>query len=77
MESPATIAMRSKDKKGPVQYPADHKLGMVVPLNGSDCKKCEYVQGQKCLNKIFVKWNGSDIIPAPTDRYCCDLFETE
>lgn len=59
------------------EYPADHKLGMEVPLNGSDCKKCEYVNGQNCSNKIFAKWNGSEVIPAPIDRYCCDLFETK
>jgi|HubBroStandDraft_3_1064219.scaffolds.fasta_scaffold08128_5 hypothetical protein len=58
------------------EYPADHKLGMEVPQGGSDCKKCEYVEGQNCSNKIFVKWNGSNVIPVPTDRYCCDFFET-
>lgn len=59
------------------EYPANHKLGMEVPQGGSDCKKCEYVEGQKCNNKIFVKWNGSDVIPAPVDKYCCDMFETK
>ena len=62
---------------GPVQYPADHQLGMQVPTGGSDCAKCEYVDGQNCKNEIFQKWNGSPTIPAPTDEYCCDLFETE
>lgn len=64
------------NKKLP-EYPADHKLGMRVPKNGSDCKKCEYVKGQECLNKIFVQWNGSNTIPAPVDEYCCDMFETK
>lgn len=59
------------------EYPADHKLGMVVPQGGSDCQKCEYVDGQKCRNKIFAKWNGSDVIPAPVDKYCCDFFESK
>lgn len=64
-------------KKEPVQYPADHQLGMKVPQGGSDCEKCEYVSGQNCMNKIFVKWNGSDKIPAPIDQYCCDFFESK
>ena len=64
------------ERKKLPEYPADHKLGMEVPLGGSDCEKCEYVSGQKCTNKIFAKWNGSDVIPAPTNKYCCDLFET-
>lgn len=58
-------------------YPADHKVGMVVPLGGSDCLKCEYVSGQKCTKDLWVKWNGSDTIPAPTDSYCCDFFEAD
>jgi hypothetical protein len=57
------------------EYPADHKLGMVVPDGGSDCAKCEYVSGQKCTQKLFVQWNGGDVIPAPTNKYCCDMFE--
>lgn len=59
------------------QYPADHKVGMVVPVGGSDCEKCEYLSGQKCTNKIFTQWLGSDIIPAPVNKYCCDLFESK
>lgn len=61
---------------GIIQYPEGHKLGMKVPTGGSDCAKCEYVDGQKCKNARFVKWLGSNIIPAPTNQYCCDLFET-
>lgn len=64
-------------KKTPVEYPADHQLGMKVPVGGSDCQKCEYVKGQECTNKIFAKWNGSSTIPAPVNQYCCDLFETK
>ena len=58
-----------------MNYPADHKVGMRVPKGGSDCAKCEYVDGQYCGNKYFQKWNGSDKIPAPTNEYCCDFFE--
>lgn len=56
-------------------YPPDHKVGIRVPEGGSDCAKCEYVKGQDCTQKDFVKWNGSALIPAPTDQYCCDFFE--
>lgn len=58
-------------------YQKDHKVGMRVPKGGSDCAKCEYVDGQNCKQKDFVKWNGSNVIPVPTDSYCCDFFETK
>lgn len=38
---------------------------------------CEYVNGQKCTNPYFIKWNGSDIIPEPTDEYCSDYWEAK
>ena len=56
-------------------YPADHKVGMVVPKGGSDCAKCEYVDGQDCKQAQFVKWNGASKIPGKIDAYCCDFFE--
>jgi len=56
-------------------YPKDHQVGMVVPKGGSNCAKCEYVRGQKCTQKDFVRWNGSAKIPAPVSSYCCDFFE--
>jgi len=56
-------------------YPQNHKVGMKVPKGGSDCAKCEYVSGQKCTNKKWVGWHGSDKIPEPTDQYCCDFYE--
>lgn len=56
-------------------YPADHEVGIRVPKGGSDCAKCEYVDGQDCTQADFVKWNGSEVIPEPTDEYCCDFFE--
>lgn len=58
-------------------YPADHKVGLPVPQGGSDCAKCEYVNGQNCTQKDFIKWNGGAKIPAPTDQYCCDFFEAK
>ena len=60
-----------------IHYPADHKVGVEVPEGGSACIKCEYVNGQKCKEKHFIKWNGGDEIPKPTDRYCCDFFEAK
>jgi hypothetical protein len=57
-------------------YPKDHLVGVVVPVGGSNCAKCEYVSGQYCKQPQFIEWNGSNKIPAPTDRYCCDFFET-
>lgn len=63
-------------KKGKIEYPADHKLGMIVPLNGSDCAKCSYWDGEDCENKLFRQWNnGSGKIPVEPNRYCCDLFK--
>jgi hypothetical protein len=63
-----------KNKKLP-EYPSDHKVGMRVPEGGSDCAKCEYLDGKNCTQKIFIQWNGSEVIPAPVDEYCCDFFE--
>lgn len=70
-------AKKGTRSQSAVKYPADHQLGMRVPEGGSDCRKCEYVDGQKCTNPIFIRWLGSDTIPAPVNKYCCDLFETE
>lgn len=64
-------------KHGKVVYPSDHKLGMRVPQGGSNCAKCEYIDGKACKNRVFVRWNGSTTIPEPVDCYCCDMFETE
>jgi len=65
-----------QNKKGKVEYPPDHKPGMRVPKGGSSCASCEYYKGnQKCSNKYFQLWMGSDIIPAPADSYCSDWYE--
>lgn len=62
---------------GPITYPKDHVPAIRVPKNGSCCAKCEYLQADKktCGNKYFVKWHGSNVIPAPIDEYCSDWFE--
>jgi hypothetical protein len=67
-------AEAAKKSKLPI-YPPNHKVGMVVPKGGSNCAKCEYVDGQKCTQTLFVRWNHSRTIPASTDEYCCDFFE--
>jgi len=60
------------------EYPPNHKVGMIVPLNGSDCKKCEYWGGAECSNKYFRQWNNrSGKIPTTPDRYCCDFFDVK
>ena len=47
---------------------------MRVPPGGSNCFKCEYVDGKDCKNSKFVAWNGSDVIPLDVNEYCCDFF---
>lgn len=57
-----------------IEYPEDHQVGMRVPKGGSDCAKCEYVEGQNCRNEYFNRAVGKKI-PAPVNEYCCDFFE--
>lgn len=59
------------------KYSADHQVGMEVPDGGSNCDKCSHLSGpQKCDDKEFIEWNGSEEIPVKTSRYCCDFFKT-
>lgn len=77
-KSNSEIAVLLRHESGnAISYPANHKVGMVVPVGGSNCAKCEYVDGQNCKNSHFAKWNGGKKIPAPVDRYCCDFFEVK
>lgn len=59
------------------QYPANHVPGMRVPKGGSSCGSCEYYKGMMtCGNEYFIRWNGSNKIPAPAaDEYCSDWYE--
>lgn len=59
------------------EYPPGHKPGMKVPKGGSMCANCRFLGKDKesCTNKYFIKWNGSDIIPAPIDMFCSDWYE--
>lgn len=69
------IKLKVSKNKGPIEYPKDHQPGMKVTKGGSMCKNCEYVDGQKCTNEYFIKWLGTDVIPAPVDEYCSDYWE--
>jgi hypothetical protein len=60
-----------------IEYPPNHKVGMVVPVGGSDCAKCKFWDGKDCENKYFRQWNNrSGKIPVAPEKYCCDFFET-
>lgn len=63
---------------GHAEYPANHRPGMRVPKGGSMCENCRFLKDAEkriCGNEYFVKWNGSDVIPAPVNEYCSDWFE--
>lgn len=79
IEEEMIAAQAKKSKLLKTIYPADHQVGMRVPEGGSNCAKCEYVRenGKHCANKYFQKWNGSNVLPAPADVYCCDFFESK
>lgn len=48
---------------------------MRVPQGGSSCASCEYLgPKQTCKNRYFIKWHGSNNIPAPVDSYCSDWY---
>jgi len=60
-----------------IEHATGHQLGMRVPIHGSDCEKCKYVSQdkKKCSQPVFIKWNGSNVLPFAADEYCCDEFE--
>lgn len=63
-------------KKGPIEYPDNHKPGMRVPKGGSCCQNCRYWDGKDCENKNYRTWNnGSGNIPTNPDSYCSDWYE--
>jgi len=59
------------------EYPPGHRAGMRVPRGGSMCANCQFLGEDKktCTNEYFIKWNGSEVIPAPVDQYCSDFYE--
>ena len=65
-----------KEQHPKVDYPANHLVGMKVPVGGSNCAKCVFVRGDDCSNAQFVKWNfGDHKIPGNINAYCCDFFD--
>lgn len=58
------------------EYPPNHKLGIEVPEGGSSCSTCKFLgkDHKTCLNKEFIKWNKSDILPFKDENYCCDIY---
>lgn len=61
--------------KGKYVLPKDHKAGLQVPKGGSCCANCEYWTGDRCTNKYYQQWAGTDKIPHPADEYCTDWWE--
>lgn len=63
--------------KGQFELPDNHIAGIRVPKGGSSCANCRFLSKDKlhCTEENFIKWNGSDIIPAPIDSYCSDWYE--
>jgi hypothetical protein len=59
------------------EYPDDHQPAMRVPKGGSSCSSCEYLgsNGKTCKNEYFMKWHGSNKLPAPADQFCSDWYE--
>lgn len=72
-----TLVQLNSTTKGIAQYPDNHQAGMRVPKGGSSCASCEYLGESKttCKNKYFIKWNGSNKLPAPADEFCSDWYE--
>jgi len=69
------VKLKISNKKGPIEYPPDHNPGMKVPKGGSMCANCKYFDGKdSCVNKYFIKWNGTGKLPAPANEYCSDWY---
>lgn len=70
--------------KGEASYPPDHEPGMEVPVGGSMCKNCKYLEDPEkriCGNQYFIDWQRSkgvkkpEEIPGEIDRFCSDWWE--
>lgn len=76
----AKFGLPDSPQASKAEYPPDHQPGMRVPKGGSMCKNCEFLKdaaNRICGNKYFIKWNGSNKIPAAVDQYCSDWYEPE
>jgi hypothetical protein len=62
---------------GPIELGPNHIPGIRVPKGGSSCSTCKFLGKDKktCVNKFFIKWHQSNVIPAPIDSYCSDWYE--
>lgn len=70
------MAKIKTSKKGPIEYPPDHKPGMKVTKGGSCCANCRFWDGEDCENKYYRKWNnGSGTIPTDPESFCSDWWE--
>lgn len=61
-----------------IELPPNHKAGMRVPKGGSMCANCRFLKDAEkriCGNEYFIKWNGSEVIPAAVNQYCSDWYE--
>ncbi len=69
-------ALKEVKLKEKVNYPENHKLGIKVPHGGSMCGNCKFLgeDHKTCMNKEFIKWNKSNILPNKDEEYCCDLW---
>lgn len=67
----------AKDKE--VGMPPRPRWGEPVPKGGTSCNNCEYLKDREkmiCGESNFIKWNGSNKIPAKSpDEYCSIWWE--
>ncbi len=72
----ALLKLLLEKPKGKAEVPSDHKPGMVVSAKGARCTTCIFFKGKNlCVNKYFIKWNGSNVIPGNPNTYCSDWYE--
>jgi hypothetical protein len=64
-------------RRNTADYPPNHQPAMRVPKGGSSCSSCEYLGKDRktCTNDYFIRWNGSNKLPAPADQFCSDWYE--
>jgi len=69
--------LKEEFRGGKFQLPPDHKPFEYSP-EGFSCAKCKYLikdgDYNKCINRYFKEWSGSDIIPGDPNHFCSDWF---
>lgn len=60
-----------------VSLPRGHSPGMRVPYGGSSCASCRFGDQLRniCSEPNFIRWNGSNKLPAPAHSYCSDWWQ--